>query len=64
MFHAHILPDSLTDEVAMDCEMVGVSPMGNKSALGRVTLVFSTMTLCTCHFSRMQSLNMVNFDIK
>ncbi|XP_056699586.1 uncharacterized protein [Spinacia oleracea] len=30
---------SLTDEVAMDCEMVGVSPQGNKSALGRVTLV-------------------------
>ncbi|KAL8032061.1 hypothetical protein ABFS82_13G069800 [Erythranthe guttata] len=23
----------------MDCEMVGVSPMGNKSALGRVTVV-------------------------
>lgn len=23
----------------MDCEMVGVSPQGNKSALGRVTLV-------------------------
>ncbi|XP_076904720.1 uncharacterized protein LOC143560270 [Bidens hawaiensis] len=23
----------------MDCEMVGVSPLGNKSALGRVTLV-------------------------
>ena len=31
--------DSLTDEVAMDCEMVGVSSQGNKSALGRVTLV-------------------------
>lgn len=31
--------DSLTDAVAMDCEMVGVSPMGNKSALGRATLV-------------------------
>ncbi|KAL2944454.1 RNA exonuclease 4 [Bienertia sinuspersici] len=30
---------SLTDELAMDCEMVGVSPQGNKSALGRVTLV-------------------------
>ncbi|CAB4277416.1 unnamed protein product [Prunus armeniaca] len=29
---------SVTDEVAMDCEMVGVS-QGNKSALGRVTLV-------------------------
>lgn len=29
---------SLTDEVAMDCEMVGVS-QGTKSALGRVTLV-------------------------
>ncbi|KAJ7948704.1 RNA exonuclease 4 [Quillaja saponaria] len=29
---------SLTDAVAMDCEMVGVSH-GNKSALGRVTLV-------------------------
>jgi RNA exonuclease 4 len=28
----------LTDEVAMDCEMVGVS-QGTKSALGRVTLV-------------------------
>ncbi|KAI5662467.1 hypothetical protein M9H77_21790 [Catharanthus roseus] len=30
---------SLTDEIAMDCEMVGVSSVGNKSALGRVTLV-------------------------
>ncbi|KAK1416744.1 hypothetical protein QVD17_25860 [Tagetes erecta] len=30
---------SITDEIAMDCEMVGVSPLGNKSALGRVTLV-------------------------
>ncbi|KAK9268738.1 hypothetical protein L1049_000499 [Liquidambar formosana] len=31
----------LTDAIAMDCEMVGVSPQGNKSALGRVTLVNS-----------------------
>ncbi|KAJ9550869.1 hypothetical protein OSB04_014914, partial [Centaurea solstitialis] len=31
--------DSITDAIAMDCEMVGVSPLGNKSALGRVTLV-------------------------
>ncbi|KAK9688839.1 hypothetical protein RND81_09G014700 [Saponaria officinalis] len=30
---------SLTNEIAMDCEMVGVSPEGNRSALGRVTLV-------------------------
>ncbi|KAL5730570.1 hypothetical protein ACHQM5_003375 [Ranunculus cassubicifolius] len=30
---------SLTDAIAMDCEMVGISPQGNKSALGRVTLV-------------------------
>lgn len=30
---------SLTDALAMDCEMVGVSSQGNKSALGRVTLV-------------------------
>ncbi|KAJ0884482.1 putative exoribonuclease II [Helianthus annuus] len=30
---------SITTEIAMDCEMVGVSPLGNKSALGRVTLV-------------------------
>lgn len=30
---------SVTDVVAMDCEMVGVG-QGNKSALGRVTLVF------------------------
>ncbi|KAL4589045.1 hypothetical protein LXL04_001947 [Taraxacum kok-saghyz] len=30
---------SITDLIAMDCEMVGVSPLGNKSALGRVTLV-------------------------
>ncbi|CAL5393491.1 unnamed protein product [Camellia sinensis] len=29
---------SVTDAIAMDCEMVGVSPLGNKSALGRVTL--------------------------
>ncbi|XP_074573524.1 uncharacterized protein LOC141829960 [Curcuma longa] len=32
---------SLTDALAMDCEMVGVSSEGNKSALGRVTLVNS-----------------------
>lgn len=30
---------SITDVIAMDCEMVGVSPLGNKSALGRATLV-------------------------
>ncbi|XP_052207755.1 uncharacterized protein LOC127811692 [Diospyros lotus] len=30
---------SVTDTIAMDCEMVGVSSLGNKSALGRVTLV-------------------------
>ncbi|KAF9588177.1 hypothetical protein IFM89_007866 [Coptis chinensis] len=30
---------SLTDTIAMDCEMVGVSSQGNKSALARVTLV-------------------------
>ncbi|VFQ97559.1 unnamed protein product [Cuscuta campestris] len=30
---------SVTDVIAMDCEMVGVSSLGNKSALGRVTLV-------------------------
>ncbi|KAJ4980910.1 hypothetical protein NE237_031747 [Protea cynaroides] len=30
---------SLTDALAMDCEMVGVSSEGTKSALGRVTLV-------------------------
>ncbi|GMH14356.1 hypothetical protein Nepgr_016197 [Nepenthes gracilis] len=30
---------SLMNEVAMDCEMVGVTSQGNKSALGRVTLV-------------------------
>ena len=30
---------SLTEVLAMDCEMVGVSSQGNKSALGRVTLV-------------------------
>lgn len=30
---------SVTDTVAMDCEMVGVG-QGNKSALGRVTVVF------------------------
>ncbi|KAL6957808.1 hypothetical protein U1Q18_024240 [Sarracenia purpurea var. burkii] len=30
---------SVTDAIAMDCEMVGVSSLGNKSALGRVTLV-------------------------
>ncbi|RAL38130.1 hypothetical protein DM860_000824 [Cuscuta australis] len=29
---------SVTDVIAMDCEMVGVSSLGNKSALGRVTL--------------------------
>lgn len=40
MLHIHDNLDSLTDAVAMDCEMVGVSSLGNKSALGRVTLVF------------------------
>ncbi|CAN4096972.1 unnamed protein product [Withania somnifera] len=30
---------SVTDVIAMDCEMVGVSSLGNRSALGRVTLV-------------------------
>ncbi|CAI9103323.1 OLC1v1001786C1 [Oldenlandia corymbosa var. corymbosa] len=30
---------SITEALAMDCEMVGVSSLGNKSALGRVTLV-------------------------
>ncbi|KAK3030257.1 hypothetical protein RJ639_039840 [Escallonia herrerae] len=35
----HQILDSLADVLAMDCEMVGVSPLGNKSALGRVTLV-------------------------
>ncbi|KAG0456517.1 hypothetical protein HPP92_024305 [Vanilla planifolia] len=30
---------SLTEALAMDCEMVGVSTQGTKSALGRVTLV-------------------------
>ncbi|CAH9112408.1 unnamed protein product [Cuscuta epithymum] len=30
---------SVTDVIAMDCEMVGVSSLGHKSALGRVTLV-------------------------
>ncbi|XP_028548944.1 RNA exonuclease 4 isoform X2 [Dendrobium catenatum] len=30
---------SLTEALAMDCEMVGVSFQGNKSALGRVSLV-------------------------
>ncbi|XP_029121036.1 uncharacterized protein [Elaeis guineensis] len=32
---------SLTNVLAMDCEMVGVSSQGNKSALGRITLVNS-----------------------
>ncbi|KAK9150406.1 hypothetical protein Syun_008715 [Stephania yunnanensis] len=32
---------SVTDAIAMDCEMVGVSSQGNKSALGRVTMVNS-----------------------
>ncbi|KAG9446842.1 hypothetical protein H6P81_012970 [Aristolochia fimbriata] len=30
---------SLTNEVAMDCEMVGVSILGSKSALGHISLV-------------------------
>ncbi|XP_059661474.1 uncharacterized protein LOC132307668 [Cornus florida] len=30
---------SLTDTIAMDCEMVGISSLGNKSALARVTMV-------------------------
>ncbi|KAL5998794.1 hypothetical protein ACLOJK_009742 [Asimina triloba] len=31
--------DTSLDAIAMDCEMVGVSSEGNKSAIGRVTLV-------------------------
>ncbi|KAK6946661.1 hypothetical protein RJ641_000134 [Dillenia turbinata] len=31
--------DSVIDTISLDCEMVGVSLEGNKSALGRVTLV-------------------------
>lgn len=34
----HQMYDSVTDVLAMDCEMVGVG-QGNKSALGRVTVV-------------------------
>ncbi|KAG9158882.1 hypothetical protein Leryth_022433 [Lithospermum erythrorhizon] len=30
---------NITNVLAMDCEMVGVGPLGNKNALGRVTLV-------------------------
>ncbi|GAA0141002.1 exoribonuclease [Lithospermum erythrorhizon] len=30
---------SITNVLAMDCEMVGVGPLGNKNALGRVTLI-------------------------
>lgn len=53
MLLAYHLHDSLTDVVAMDCEMVGVSSLGNKSALGRVALVvliflfFSVIRNCT-----------------
>ena len=37
---------SLTDAVGIDCEMVGVG-QGNKSALGRITLVLIILFLCT-----------------
>lgn len=38
----------MTDAVAMDCEMVGVG-QGNKSALGRVTLVIiCAVSSCYC----------------
>lgn len=43
---------SLTDALAMDCEMVGVSSEGNKNALGRVTLVLVLSALpvvCLSH---------------
>lgn len=42
--------DSITDEIAMDCEMVGVSSQGHKSALGRVTLVLTSHVLFTLTF--------------
>jgi len=38
----------VTDAVGMDCEMVGVG-QGNKSALGRVTLVIiCSVSSCYC----------------
>ncbi|XP_020594854.1 RNA exonuclease 4-like [Phalaenopsis equestris] len=37
---------SLTEALAMDCEMVGVSFQGNQSALGRVTLVNPSTSTC------------------
>jgi hypothetical protein len=52
---------SLTDVVAMDCEMVGVG-QGNKSALGRVTLVFISSSLCIYYsfvFKLLSSLRLV-----
>lgn len=52
---------SLTDAVAMDCEMVGVG-QGNKSALGRVTLVFISSSLCiyyTFFYKLLSSLRLV-----
>lgn len=39
---------SLTNEIAMDCEMVGVSSIGNRSALGRVTLVLLILMSFLC----------------
>lgn len=38
-FYGVRFDDSATDELAMDCEMVGVGIDGRKNALGRVTLV-------------------------
>ncbi|KAF6158489.1 hypothetical protein GIB67_022086 [Kingdonia uniflora] len=43
---------SLTDALAMDCEMVGVSSLGNKSALGHVTLGTQTLGM---YYARLRS---------
>lgn len=41
---------SVTDVIGMDCEMVGVG-QGNKSALGRVSLVFSFSPILYASFT-------------
>ncbi|RZR83796.1 hypothetical protein BHM03_00010491 [Ensete ventricosum] len=43
---------SLTDALAMDCEMVGVSIEGSKSAVGRVTLVLNLYSLLSIEDAR------------
>lgn len=53
---------SLTDAIAMDCEMVGVG-QGNKSALGRVTLVFIGSSCCILYVFVFLSITSIHYYV-